>query len=249
MPSGISFWKRVGSALRANFNRSDGNGKTASAAIEPTGPSGGNGRDAGNGASSVASLLPWTRRQRSIEQLREGYERVLELMDAMHGHFEKQDRRAEELTAGVDRIGGTLVQLADAQRAQGECIASIAARVNDAAKYSASLSTMLLEMPASLQAQTEAIRMVAREMEATRAADAQFLQHFSQATDALHDAGTAQVETLQRLHDAGQHQKDALQLFVRSQTRLLLTITIIVAVLGLGAVGALAVVAHMVFNQ
>ena len=88
-------------------------------------------------------------------------------------------------------------------------------------------------------------------MEATRAADAELtvsLRQFGQAADSLRDAGTAQVASLQRLHDTSRGQKESLQVFVRQQTRLLLIITIIVAVLGLGSIGALATVVHMLFR-
>jgi chromosome segregation ATPase len=251
MSTGISFWKRVGGALRANANRDDGDGNGVALAIEPVDAARENGGDRGNGASPIASLLPWVRRGRSLKQLDERYQRVVDLMDAMRIHFEKQDCRAEELTTGVDRVGRTLEQLAATQRSQGECVASIAARVEGVAKHSAGLSAMLLKVPASLQAQADAVRAVAREMEAARAADAQLvssLQQFSQAADSLRNAGTVQVEALQRLHDAGAQQKESLQIFVRQQTRLLLVLTIIVGVLGLGAVAALGVVVRMVFN-
>jgi hypothetical protein len=248
MSSGISLWKRLGGAFRANADSDDGNGNGAALAVEPADPVRDNGR---RSARRASSLLPWVRRGRSLKQLDERYQRVLELMDAMRVHFEGQDRRAEELTAGVSRVGCTLEQLADTQRAQGECVASIATRVNDAARHSASLSTMLLEMPASFQAQAEAVRAVARQMEATRAVDAQLVssvQQFGQAANSLRTASTVQVEALQRLHDGGTRQEESLQAFVRQQTRLLVVLTIIVAVLGLGAVAACAVAARMVFN-
>lgn len=251
MSSGISFWKRVGNAFRASDDRDNGDGNGVTQEIEPADRARETGGNTGSGASSVSSLLPWVRRQNSLKRLDERYQRVLELMDAMRVHFEQQDRRAEELTAGVDRVGRTLEQLAGTQRAQSECVASIAARVNDAAKYSAGLSTTLRQMPASLQAQAEAVRTVAREMEAARMVDAQLvrsLQQFSQAADSLGDAGTAQTEALRRLHEAGEHQKESLQLFMRQQTRLLLVITVIVAVLGLGAVVSLGAVVRMIFN-
>jgi methyl-accepting chemotaxis protein len=176
---------------------------------------------------------------------------VLELMDAMRDHFETQDLRAAEVTAGIERVGGTLEQLAGSQRTQSEGITSIATRVDDAVRRSTGLATMLAEMPASFQAQAEAVHAVARQMEAARAADAELtisLQRFSQAADSLRDAGTAQVDSLQRLHETSRGQKESLQAFVRQQTRLLLIITVIVAVLGLGAVAALAAVVRMLFN-
>jgi len=247
MPSGISFWKRLGQALRVNRGPTNGNGR-----IEQTGETIGRGAQgvdaAAAGTSAAASLLPWNRRQKSLEQLRAGYERLLELVDAMHTHFNRQDRRAEELAAGIDRIGNTLVQLAETQRAQGECIAVIADQVDQAAKHSAKVATTLLELPAAVQAQTEAVRLVGRQMEAAREADARFLEHFSQAAESLRTVGSAQVELLQRLHETSTRQREAWESFARGQTRLLLTITVVVVVLGLGVIGALAVAARMVFS-
>lgn len=254
MSAEISFWKRVGNVFRANGRDaiySGGNGNKPALCVEAVGPERGNGRDTDHGGSPASSLLPWVRRQRSLEQLREGYQRVLELMDAMCVHFERQDRRAEELTASIDRVGGTLEQLANAQRSQSERVVSIASRVDEAAKYSAGLSATLLEMPASLQAQAESVRAVARQMEAARDADAQVvssLHQVGQAVDSLRDAGDVQVQTLQRLRDSGARQEESLQAFVRKQSHLLLITAIIVTVLGLGAVAALAVVARMIFN-
>jgi hypothetical protein len=199
----------------------------------------------------VTSILPWVRRQKSLDRLDERYQRVLELLDLMRLHFERQDQRAVELAAGVERVGSTLEQLAGTQRTQGECLASIVGRVEDAARASKGLSSMLAEVPASLQAQAEAVRTVARQMEASRATDAELvgsLQQFSHAADSLRNAGTVQTETLQRLHDTGERQTASLQAFVRQQTRLLLLITGIVVVFGLGAIGTLSVVVHRIFN-
>jgi hypothetical protein len=248
MSSGTSLWKRLGSALRISTEHSNGNGAVAS--VTPAEAVGQNDRRPTNG-DSRPSFLPWVRSRKAIERLDERYQRVLELIDAMRNHFEAQDLRAAEVTAGLDRMGGTLDRLADTQQAQCEGIASIATRVDDAARSSAGLMTMLAELPASLQAQAAAVHAVARQMEATRAADAELtisLKQFGLAAESLRNAGTAQVESLQRLYQTSRDQKDSLQVFVRQQSRLLLIITIIVAVLGLGAIGALAAVVHMLFN-
>ena len=249
MSSGISLWKRLGSALRANSAHD--NGSRGVQSVQPAEPIGKNNHQPTGRGSSAPSLLPWGRRQRSIERLDERYQRVLELMDAMRDHFEAQDRRAADVTAGIERVGSTLERLAGAQHTQSEGIASIAARVDDVTRRSAGLVTLLSEMPASFQAQAEAVHAVARQMEAARAVDVELtasLRHFGQAADSLCDAGTAQVESLQRLHATSRGQKESLQIFVRKQTRLLLVITIVVAVLGLGAIAALAAVVHMLFD-
>jgi len=254
MSAGISLWKRVGNAFRANGRNTyptSANGRVHTLCIDTVTPATDDRNGTATQTSSLSSLLPWSRRQKSLDQLREGYQRVLELMDAMSLHFEKQDRRAQELTASIDRVGGTLEQLVSAQHSQSEHLTSISARVDEAARHSAGLSASLLEMPASLQAQAESVRAVARQMEAARAADTQVassLQQVGQAVDGLRDAGDVQVHTLQRLRDSGARQEESLQAFVRKQSHLLLVMTIIVTVLGFGTVTALAVVAHRIFN-
>jgi hypothetical protein len=252
MSSGVSFWKRVGSAFRANADGDNGDGNGVTPTIERTADEGASGRDAESVSSSGLARWPWNRWGRSYRQLDARYQRVVELLDLMGVHFERQDQRSTELAAGVDRLGSTLEQLAGAQRTQSECVASIAARVDEAARHSAALSTVIREMPAALQAQAQAVRAISQQMEAARDADAQLvssLHQFGRAADALRDAGSVQTAALQRLHHASEEQADSLQAFVRSQTRLLLIITVVVAVLGLGAISALAVVVRMVFNQ
>ena len=246
MSTGGSFWKRVGSALRADSDHAGDNGGNHGIASVDRDEHMFTDRDC-----DKPSLLPWVRRQRTIERLDQRYQRVLEIMDVMSTHFEAQDRRAAEVTAGLARIGGTLEQLAEIQRGQSAGVSSLTKRVDEATKYSADLATMLVEMPASLQAQAQAVHAVARQMESARACDVELtnsLQQFSQAAESLRQSGTAQVESLQNLHDHSRHQRESLRTFVKQQTRLLLIITIIVAVLGLGAVAALTAVVHMVFN-
>jgi len=242
MSSSHSFWKRMGNAFRGGETREvyDSN-NDGGVGVTPASANGGS-----------ASILPWGRKQKAIERLDEGYQRVLELMDGMRRHFEAQDVRAAALADGITRVGATLEQLADVQRAQCDGIRTMTSRVDVAAKYAGDLATMLVEMPASLQAQAEAVHAVARQMEATRDADGELthsLRQFSQAADSLRDSGTAQVDSLHKLHMSQGSQEERLRNFVRGQTRLLLVITVIVAILGAGAIAALAVVVHMLFNN
>ena len=256
MSSGLAFWKRIGGAIRGGssaprngFHNGNGHGGGAVGVVEDGVATTATDPDVSDAGGS--SIFPWVRRQQMVRQMDQRYQRVIELMDAMRAHFEAQDRRAAELTAGITRVAGTLELLADVQRSQCDGIKDLSARVDVAAKYSGDLAAMLVEMPASLQAQAEAMHSVARQMEAARSSDSQLtdsLRQFGRAADSLHDSGRAQVESLQRLFTSSKDQEENMRGFVHSQTRLLVIITVIVAVLGLGAISALAVVVHMVFN-
>lgn len=253
MSSGLTLFKRISGAFRDQFSSRNGSGDARGNGLCGDRSSGSKefSTTAEPDSSASASIFPWVRRQQMVLQLDQRYQRVVELMDVMRTHFEAQDRRAAELTAGINRVGGTLEQLAESQRSQCEGIRSLASRVDLAAKYSGDLAAMLVEMPASLQAQAEALHSVARQMESARSADAQLtdsLRQFGRAADALNNSSRAQVDSLQRLHSSSKFQEENLRGFVHGQTRLLIIITVIVAVLGLGAISALAVVVHMVFN-
>ena len=124
MSSGISLWKRLGSTFRARS--AHGNGNHGIQSVPPAEPIGKHNHTSPGRSSSRASLLPWVRQRQTIERLDERYQRVLELMDAMRDHFVEQDRRAAEVTAGIERVGSTLEQLAGTQRIQSEGITSIA---------------------------------------------------------------------------------------------------------------------------
>jgi hypothetical protein len=172
------------------------------------------------------------------------YERVVQLMDAMRTHFDKQDRRAEELAASVDRVAATLDRLAEAQKSQNEHMSSVAENVRHAREHAATLTHALREMPASIQSQAELARLLARQMEAAGETDGQLvrsLQHFSTAAESLRASGAAQFETLQRIHASDQEQKQTLIAFVRDQNRRFLVGALIVAGLGIGTLVTLVV--------
>lgn len=248
MSAGVSFLKRVSGAFKSDGGRGNGNGATL--ILESLELRAGDGAHAPH-RSTGSSLLPWVRARHNRELADERYQSVIELMVAMREHFERQDRHAGEMAEALAGVGATLKELAETQGKQCDQVTSIAARMSDAARHSEGLFTMLSEMPASMQSQAEAVRTVAQHMESGRAADAELsgsLRQFSEAANALRGAGTAQAEALQRLHDDGRRRGDKLHGSLRRQSRLLLAITIIVCVLGIGLVGVLGVVARMIFT-
>jgi hypothetical protein len=160
--------------------------------------------------------------------------RMVELVDAMQDHFHRQDARALELAGALDRLGGTLEQLAQTQRSQGDYLKAIAGHSETAARNACAATDVLGRIPDSLLAQAEATRTVARQVELARESDRQFiesLQHFGQAVDTLGSAGTAQVEALQRMSTAQISQHDALVAMAREQNRRFLTIVIVLGTL------------------
>ena len=249
MSAGISLFKRMGGALRTNGGRVNGAGHSPTLLLEP------HNLEPRNGVitpqrSNGSSLLPWVRMREKRELADERYQQVIDIMSAMCAHFERQDKHATEMAAALTSVGRTLERLADTEKQQSDQVAAIASRMSDAARHTEGLMTLLSEMPASMQSQADAVRTVAEKMEASRAADAELggsLRQFSEAADALRGAGTAQAEALNRLHTDEQRRAERVEHALARQNRLMLTITVVVCILGIGVIGGLAVAARMIF--
>lgn len=238
MAAQVSFWQRVGSLFRTDSGMDRGR---QPGALESSGRL----ESSGAGPLNHSGNHPepfWRRPAARSAQARETALRVVELAEAMQQHFRQQDQRAAELAGSLDRVGGTLEQLAAAQRAHGEYLRSIAEHTDSAGKNAAALTATLGRVPESLLAQAEAIRTVARHLEIAQESDTQLmhsLQQFGRAVDTLGSSGTAQVEVLQRLHAAQREQQSAMTALVREQTRRYLIVLVITGVLALGALAAL----------
>lgn len=185
----------------------------------------------------------WRRRQTRLAQTREMAARVYELAGALQQHFERQDQRATEISGSLERVGTILEQLAQAERAHGDYLKTIAERTDAAGRHAAALGETLARVPDALVTQADAVRAVARQLEVSQEADTQLmhsLQQFGRAVDTLGSSGTQQVEVLNRLNVAQRQQQEALTALVREQSRRFLVITIVaglVVVAGLAGLG------------
>ncbi len=244
MAGPVSFWQRVNNLLHPAASTGDDGltprdeGEVEDAALAS--------RAAGSGAPRP--IFGWWRRTPS-PQVREVSLRVVELAHSLQQHFEQQDRRSAEVANSLNRVGGTLEQLAESQRNHGEFLRAIAEHTEAAGKNAAALTTTLGRVPESLLVQAEAIRTVARSLEVSQEADTQLmhsLQQFGKAVDTLGSSGAAQVDILQRLTAAQQAQHEAFAALAREQSRRFLVVVVVTAVLALAALAA--VVAMLVMR-
>jgi len=191
-----------------------------------------------NGVDSAAprtrSLLPWQRRAQSVEQLREGQQRVLEMMDAMRTHFDSQDNRSEQMTHSVEHIAGTLERLAETQARQREFIAAIATHIETAGRQTRAISEALREVPATLQAQADAAARIAEQVEATRGVETRVvdsLDNVGRSVETLRDSSTRQAQSLEDLHRINHEHQQSVAVLLREQSRRFLIALIVVVAL------------------
>ncbi|MBN2445697.1 MAG: hypothetical protein JXO22_03170 [Phycisphaerae bacterium] len=229
MATGASFWRRVGNALRGESGLGGDGGLATVNDNHEQPPSGG------------WSLL---RRRPNRREMSERYERVIELMSAMHTHFERQDEHARQLNTSMHELVDSLAALTDAQQAQGESVRNVADRVVAASQHVASLADTLGRVPASLAAQAESVHALARQLEIAQEADhrvANTLGDLGQAVTSLQTSEAAQVQSLHKLHDRESEQREALANMVREQGRRFLTVTIVAVVMALGAMATMLI--------
>lgn len=230
----VSFWQRLSSVFRNDEPLRSG-GTTVT--LRP------------NGGDAATSRGLWWPRSRSATQLTEVSQRIVALADALQAHFERQDVHAAQLTRSLDRVGSVLEQLAETQRAQGDCLRAIAVQTEATSRGTAGLAENLQRIPESLKAQADAVRAVAQQIELAQESSNQLMHSvhsFGRAVDTLGSAGQVQVEALHRLHAAQREQHTALTELVQVQGRRFMLILAIGAVLTLGALAALAIA---VFTQ
>lgn len=247
-----SLWRRLSDVIRgvpsSNGNGHAGrgengeNGSHDSSVIVALGEKPAAGLTNSTHDHGISAILPW--KKPGLERLRDDYGRVLNLLDSLQTHFERQDRRSEQMNDVLARIAGAMDDFAAAQRVQGESIASIAGAVDAARQTAKSLSGALGQMPASMAAQAEAVRAIARQMESAHATEAQMvesLQRFGVAVDTLRESGAAQVGALQRMRQRDDEHQEALKGFIKDQNRRMLFV-LTAAVLSAAAAVAVGVV-------
>lgn len=244
MSAELSFWSRLTNAFRSPGNGANGHRTSTDPAHSRT-----DHPERDPDGSGTWRAEPLTKRQRpSMEQLRNSYEQVTQLMDAIHDHLKRQDERSERLAQTVERVAGSLDQLTETQRTQGDSLASIAKHTAVASNHTESLG----QLPASMRSHAEAIRSMANYLDVSRESNGKLvdsLHRFGGAVAALETTGTAQIETLQRLQSANTDQTESLKEFIREQNRRFLWVTGIGGLIGLGAIGGLVAALATVLAQ
>ncbi len=230
-----TFWDRVGDLFRREplaHPSQDGQAgvpaPTGSAAPERTG-----------------WLTRLRRRDSSVAQMRIGYQRMLELMDAMEEHYRRQDERGAQFAEQFGALQGDLGRLAESGRDQQSHIGAIAETVHRAGQHTAAMSTAIAQIPQLLQTEAEAVRSMARQVEITQEAHTQLmysLQKLGQAVEALNSSSSAQVQTLERLHSEQRDQRSELSALARQQWHRFVAVTVVAGVVVLASLSVLVIV-------
>lgn len=177
----------------------------------------------------------------ALTKLEEGYNKVIDLIDAIKRHQQGQAERAAEVTDSLTRISGTLDRLDEAGRRQADHLAAIAEEIRSAGQRAARWEDALCEFPRMAEAQRDALTAVSRQIEEVARRDTELtgsLTAFREAVVTLGDSTTASTVALKDLQRASLEQQERTATLIREQSKrftILLVVTLVLAALGIMA--------------
>ncbi len=238
------FWTRLGELLRPGSRKGhDGPAFPAIGAdgLLADGPDGVADDEPGAAAVSEKPLSRWNRRDQALQQLQEGYQRVVDLIDAMQTHMAAQSDRTERIASSLDLLARTLADLPAASRQQAQTLDAIASHLEMTTSRTQQLAESIRELPGATKAQSEALGGVTRQLEMANETHVQLnhaLASLGEAVGTLRRSGEAQAESLRSLQQEGRDRESRLaQVIDQQQHRFawLFGITLLFAVLGAAA--------------
>ncbi len=147
----------------------------------------------------IGSLAPG---QNRLEKLQDGYMQVIELVETIRKHQDRQDERAIEFSSSLTKMASALTEIEKGNHQQVDRLGSIAEELKAGNKRGDHWQEVLAEFPKAAQAQREALISVTRQMEAVGDRDDKMtgsLDSLRDAVTALGDATTASSVAVKNL--------------------------------------------------
>jgi len=197
--------------------------------------------------ASEPGVVRRPRREYALGRLQEGYDRLLELMDAMHGHMKAQQERSEQIAGGITQLTQSLSDLPGISQQQVQLLSAIAAQVETGTARTQQVAEAVGELPRIARGQTEALAGVQRRLEMASENDANLansLQSFERSITHLGESSEHQATATRDLRlTTDEHQRRIAKVIELQAKRftLLLIITAAMAAAGI-LVGAAAVI-------
>ncbi|HNQ23506.1 MAG TPA: hypothetical protein PKK06_10470 [Phycisphaerae bacterium] len=175
-------------------------------------------------AATPAALCPTHRvpnRERLLERLEEGYERVSRLVESIQTHVQTQDQRSAEALRTLASLGQSLEHLPTATAAQNDSLAQITQLLETQAARSKRLDEHLAQWPRLADAQRETMASVGRQLDLNRQAGEQVAASLDRLGEAMRTLGgtTARAaETIRELESHAAEREQRLALALRERT-------------------------------
>lgn len=187
------------------------------------GPLNGNGTPAGVKKPAASSRFgPWKKRDEIIGQMQLGYDKLLDLVDAIREQLDSQQQRSDKMTESVLDLAQGMSALPDAARNQTDRLAGLTGQLETSNRHIHSICEIMRDWPQTTLAQKQAMESIARQLESsTQATDrlTRGLESVSQTVKMLTEASSQQVETLQMIQASSRRQEHRLAHSLNTQAR------------------------------
>jgi chromosome segregation ATPase len=199
-----------------------------------------NGPDESPEDDGAVALVP-RRPDPALVKLEEGYNKVIDLIDAIKRHQQAQQERAAEVTDSLGQAASTLERIDATNRQQADQLAIIIEESRAGAQRTARWEDALGEFPKMAEAQREALAHVVRQLEQASRRDVELagsLDSFRAAVQTLGDATTASSVALKDLQRASLEQQERIASLVGEQNKrftMLFAVTLVLAATGIVA--------------
>jgi chromosome segregation ATPase len=206
------------------------------------GENGGNGEVISERPASTGALSRWSKRDQTLTQLQEGYQRFTQVIEDVQQHMVKQGERTDRICSSLEQLAKSLGDLPTLNRQQSDTLDSISAQIHKTGERTEQITQAMNEMPGLARSQAEAMGGIQRQLQIAGEQDAiarATMERISTTISSLGESNAAQTEALKQMYATADRQADRLKALVAKQTRhfallfsltLLLTVAAVIAV-------------------
>ena len=185
-------------------------------------------------ATGGGVLARLRRNDPAVEKLQQGYLQVIDLVESIQKHQQRQDTHAVEISSSLSRMADTLSAIDAGGREQAQKLLNIADELRAANQQAEKWSETFSEIPRLAEAQRQTLTDVARQMEAVGERDsqmAQSLDSFREAVTSLGDATTASTVAVKSLQMSTLESHERAAVLMREQNKRFMMLFVISLVL------------------
>ncbi len=149
------------------------------------------GDTSGAGASAMVRAVPPTDRQESLEKLQQGFERLIEQLQGINEHLNRQASQHEELMGRIEQLPQLLESFPSVVESQKQITEQLIEQLRGAAAKNERFVDAVEKLPLETAKQTDALVNINHQLGAAADIDVQMTEsfnNFNQALDKLNES-------------------------------------------------------------
>jgi hypothetical protein len=184
-------------------------------------------------------LSRWAKRDQTIKQLQEGYERVSGLIEDVHNHLVTQGERGDRVCESLEQIARSVTDLPGVTQQQSQRLETIGTQIETTNLRTQQLAESVQEVPKIIRMQSDSLSGIARQLEMAQEQGVlanQTMDKLCVAIQTLNDSNNAQVKALWTMNTTADEQSEMLTQVVRRQSRLFVALVVLCTLMAAGSI-------------